>query len=88
MAHSYNYKHASDIQGKDYNMKAERALSGRSVMQIRALAGAIFLGMLLLWSWSMDNLFMTELLCVSGIWLLVSLVKLQSEPQNHSDEKR
>jgi hypothetical protein len=88
MAHSFNYKHTSDIQEKKYETKDERVLPGLSLAQIWVLAGTVFLGMLLLWSWSLDNLFMTELLTVSGIWFLISLVKLQSEPKNSNDEKR
>ena len=88
MAHSFNYRQTSDLREKKYDANADRALPGLSVVQAGVLAGTIFLGILLLWSWSLDNLFMTELLAISGIWLMVSLVKLQSETKNSIYEKR
>ena len=86
MAFSYNFKHASEVPQKQ--TKSTSGYRGHSLnlsgTQAGVLAGSIFLGLLLLWSWSLGNLFMTELLTVTAVWLLVSLVKLQSEPKKYT----
>ena len=88
MAFSFNYKHTTELQREKSDSKAGHIHQGLSASQLWVLAGSGFLGLLLLWSWSLDNLFMTELLSVSFIWMLVCLVKLQSGPNSSHHEKR
>lgn len=51
------------------------------------MAGGLFMGLLLLWSWSLDGLFFNELIAATCVLGLVGMVKLQSEPKHTSNEK-
>lgn len=91
MDFSYNYKHTQEMQQK----LAESRSDGHPVRRLNLtgerlgfLAGTVFLGLLLMGSWSVDNLFMEELLAITGIWLLINLIKLQSATHISQNEKR
>lgn len=90
MAYSYNYKHTVELEREESKRSSEMNLerSTMSKTKIGVLASGVFLGLLLLWSWSLDSLFMRELIAAFCIWGLVSIVKFQSEPKNTSYEKR
>jgi len=72
MAFSYNFKHTADFDRED------RELSQRSIL----------MGVLLWVSWSLDNLFLAELVAISFIWGLISLIRVKSEPKKTYYEKR
>jgi len=90
MEYSYDYEHSSNIRKEEAVSRSEA--TGKTALTkagIQSLAGAILLGFLLFLSSNQDNLFMKELIAVSIIWTLVSLVRLQGEPQKQtSNEKR
>jgi hypothetical protein len=85
MAYSYNYKHTADFEREESKHSSEANLERPTISKtkIGVLASGFFLGLLLLCSWSLDSLFMRELIAVTFIWGLVSMVKLQSEPSKH-----
>jgi hypothetical protein len=90
MAFSYNFKHTADIDRDDrersQSSSVQRTAMDRTTLQV--IAGSVFFAVLLLVSWSADNLFMTELVAVSLIWGLISLIRLNSEPNKTNYEKR
>lgn len=90
MDYSYDYKHSSNLSKEEAVSRAgadSRAFPTK--VGIQSLAGAILLGFLLFLSSSQDNLFMKELIAVSIIWTLVSLVRMQGETdKNTPNEKR
>ena len=91
MAYSYNYKHASDFKTEYRNTEDEMASTTSPVLsrtKLEVIAGSVLMGVLLLGSWSLDNLFMTELLAVTFVWGIISLIRLKSQPDNTSYEKR
>jgi hypothetical protein len=90
MAYSFNYKHTADFEREESKRSSDANLQRPviSKTKIGVLASAVFLGLLLFCSWSLDSLFMRELIAVTCVWGLVSMVKLQSEPKNTSHEKR
>ena len=85
MAYSYNYKHTADFEREESKRSSEANLERPTISKtkIGVLAFGVFLGLLLLCSWSLDSLFMRELIAVTFIWGLVSIIKLQSEPAKH-----
>ncbi len=86
MDYSYDYKESSNIRGGEGIARSRPLLSKTG---IQSLAGAVLLAALLILSGNLDNLFMNELVAVSVIWALVSLVRLQGDSaKNTSDEKR
>ncbi|MDX1332299.1 MAG: hypothetical protein R3252_04645 [Robiginitalea sp.] len=90
MDYSYDYEHSSNLRKEKEISRSEagpRTLLTKAGIQ--SLAGAILLGFLLFLSSNQDNLFMKELIAVSIIWTLVSLVRMQGEPNKQSpNEKR
>jgi hypothetical protein len=82
MAFSYNFKHTADIDRENregtQSSSTSRTVVNRTTLQV--IAGSVLLAVLLLGSWSLDNLFMTELVAISFIWGLISLIRLKSEP--------
>ena len=90
MAFLYNFKHTADFETENREQAQSSTPSetavNRSTLQV--IAGSVLLGVLLLGSWSLDNLFMTELLAISFIWGLISLIRLKSEPNKTDYEKR
>ena len=84
MDYSYDFKHTSNLD-KDEAASRSEAGSKPAVTKagIQSLAGGVLLVFLLFLSSNQDNLFMKELIAVSIIWCLVSLVRLQGEP-NHT----
>lgn len=88
MDYSYDYTTDLNKEKEDSRSKAP-GLAALSKTAVQILAGTILLGFLLLLSSSLDYLFMNELITVSVIWGLVSLVRLQGEPRkNASHEER
>lgn len=84
MDYSYDYNHSGDLSKEkdDPGSKALR-LPAISKAGIQSFTGAILFGLLLFLSSTLDNLFMNELITVSIIWSLVSLVRLQGEPRKN-----
>ena len=89
MDYSYDYNHRGEMSSeKEDSPSRSLPVPTLSKACIQSLAGAILLGALLFLSSSMENLFMNELIAVTIIWSLVSLVRLQGEPRkNKSYEK-
>jgi hypothetical protein len=83
MAYSYDFKHSAEFKTETQEAKP-RSSSSKSTYVNRTLleviAGSVLLGILLIGSRSMDNLFMTELIAISFVWGLISLIRLKSEP--------
>ena len=79
MAYSYDYKHTAEIKSEQREQPAGRPafspVINRGVMQM--IAGFLLMGALLLGSWSLDGLFMSELLAVTFIWGLISVIRLK-----------
>jgi hypothetical protein len=90
MDYSYDYNHSSDLSKTNAESGSKSlGVADLSKATVQSLAGAILMGLLLYLSSTLDNLFMNELIAVSIIWGLVSLVRLQAEPsKNTSNEKR
>ena len=90
MAYSYNFKHTAELKREDTKPASGTGLAKPSLSKSKLgmMVGGVFLGLLLLWSWSLDGLFFSELIAVTCIWGLVSLVKLKSEPKYTQHEKR
>jgi hypothetical protein len=90
MDYSYDYKHSKNLRKEDEaSLRASGSRAGLNKAGLQSLAGAILLAFLLFLSSNQDDLFMKELVAVSIIWTLVSLVRLQGEPdKNTPDEKR
>ena len=90
MAFSYNFKHIADFDRENrertQSSSAQKTAMGGTSLQV--IAGSVLLAVLLLGSWSLDNLFMAELLAISFIWGLISLIRLKSEPNKTNYEKR
>lgn len=82
MAFSYNFKHTADFDRENregsQSSSTSKTVVNRTTLQV--IAGSVLLAVLLLGSWSLDNLFMTELVAISFIWGLISLIRLKSEP--------
>ena len=90
MAFSYNFKHTADFETENRERSQSSAPSKTAVNRatLQIIAGSVLLAALLLGSWSLDNLFMTELVAISFIWGLISLIRLKSEPKKTTYEKR
>jgi hypothetical protein len=90
MDYSYDYEHSSNLsKEKEVSQAGADSRVFPTKAGIQSLAGAILLGILLFLSSNQDNLFMKELIAVSIIWTLVSLVRMQGEPnKNTPNEKR
>jgi len=90
MAFSYNFKHTADFdrenRERSQSSSTSKTVVNRTTLQV--IAGSVLLVVLLLGSWSLDNLFMTELIAISFIWGLISLIRLKSEPNKTNYEKR
>lgn len=82
MAFSYNFKHTADFDRESREDSQSSSTSKTAVNRttLQVIAGSVLLAVLLLGSWSLDNLFMTELVAISFIWGLISLIRLKSEP--------
>lgn len=82
MAFSYNFKHTADYDRENRERSQSSSNSNTVVNRttLQVIAGSVLLAVLLLGSWSLDNLFMTELVAISFIWGLISLIRLKSEP--------
>ena len=90
MDYSYDYKQSQNFSKEE---RVSRSETGSKITLTRAavqsLAGAVLLGILLFLSSQQNDLFMKELIVVSIIWTLVSLVRVQGEPhKNTPHEKR
>jgi hypothetical protein len=85
MDYSYDYKQARNLSEKEVSSHS-KTHSKPIVTKagIQSLAGAVLLVFLLFLSSNQDNLFMNELIAVSVIWTLVSLVRLQGEPHKNA----
>ena len=82
MDYSYDYNHSGDLSKEKAESGSKTlAVPAFSKATVQSLAGAILLGLLLYLSSTLDNLFMNELIAVSIIWGLVSLLRLQAEPR-------
>ena len=90
MAFSYNFKHTADFDREDrersQSSSAPKTAVDRTILGV--IAGSILMGVLLLVSWSLDNLFLAELVAISFIWGLISLIRVKSEPNKTYYEKR
>ena len=90
MAFSYNFKHTAECETENREYASDNnplnVKLNRTALQI--VAGSLLMAALLMGSWSLDNLFMTELLTISFVWGLVSLIRLKSEPNSTNYEKR
>ncbi|MGB5652418.1 MAG: hypothetical protein WBM56_01155 [Robiginitalea sp.] len=90
MAFSYNFKHIADFETENRERSKStvpsKTVVNRTTLQI--LAGSLLLAVLLIGSWNLDNLFMTELVAASFIWGLISLIRIKSEPNKTKYEKR
>ena len=84
MDYSYDYKQTRDLSEQEVSAHS-KTHSKPTVTKagIQSLAGAVLLVFLLFLSSNQDNLFLNELIAVSVIWTLVSLVRLQGEPNNN-----
>jgi hypothetical protein len=83
MAYSYDFKHSAEFktetrEAKPRSSSSENTYVNRTLLEV--IAGSVLLGILLIGSRSMDNLFMTELIAISFVWGLISLIRLKSEP--------
>lgn len=84
MAHSYDFKHTSELKSEEREAGLKRTVEEGSLLtrtQLVIIAGSIVLGFLLYGSWSLDNLFMKELIAVTAVWGFVSLIRLKSQPK-------
>ncbi|MEJ2584813.1 MAG: hypothetical protein P8Z38_07145 [Robiginitalea sp.] len=90
MDYSYDYEQSRNLRKeKDESRSGAWTNPILSKAGIQSLSGAVLLGFLLILSSNQNNLFMNELISVSVIWILVSLVRLQGEPDKiTSHEKR
>jgi len=90
MAFSYNFKHTVDFDREDRERSQSSSAPKTAVEKttLKVIAGFVLLAVLLTGSWSLENLFMTELVAISFIWGLVSLIRLKSEPNKTNYEKR
>ena len=90
MAYSYDYEHSGGLKGEAAKSDSHSKISSPVLTKpgVWFMAGGIFMGLLLLWSWSLDGLFFNELIAATCVLGLVGMVKLQSEPKNTSNEKR
>ncbi len=90
MAYSYDYKHTGELEHEASKSTSPSKVSDPLLTKPRVwfLAGALFMGLLLLWSWNLDGLFFNELIAATCVLGLVGMVKLQSEPKHTSNEKR
>ena len=78
MDYSYDYKQSSNLRGeKGFTRSKPWSKPALSKAGTQSLAGAILLGFLLFLSSNQNNLFMNELIALSVIWTLLSLVRLQ-----------
>lgn len=88
MEYSYDYKHTRNLGEEGVSSRSkEGAKPAVTKAGIQSLAGGILLGFLLFLSSNQDNLFMRELIAVSIIWCLVSLVRLQGAPNNNASHE-
>lgn len=90
MAFSYNFKHTADFDREDRRRTQSTAVPKTAVggTNLQVIAGSVLLAVLLLGSWILDNLFMTELVTISIIWGLISVIRLKSDPNKTNYEKR
>ncbi|MGB5403801.1 MAG: hypothetical protein WBN13_07485 [Robiginitalea sp.] len=91
MAYSYDFNHTRDFKSDQRDTERQIASTSSPVIsrtKVEVIAGSLLMAILLLGSWSLDNLFMTELLAVSCVWGIISLIRLKSQPDNTSYEKR
>jgi hypothetical protein len=90
MAFSYNFRNTAEYEteNREYasNSTPFKIKLNRTTLQI--IAGSILMAALLIGSWSLDYLFMNELLGISFIWGLLCLIRLKTEPNTSSYEKR
>jgi hypothetical protein len=80
MAYSYDFKHTADIKS-EAREEASRTTSLGPVFKpgvLQMVAGFLLMGVLLLGSWSLDKLFMTELLTLTFLWGLISVIRIKS----------
>lgn len=85
MDYSYDYNHSGDLsKEKEETRSKALGIPTLSKAAVQTFAGAILLGFLLFLSSTLDNLFMNELIAVSIIWGLISLVRLQGEPRKNT----
>lgn len=83
MDYSYDYTRDLNREKEDTRSKAW-GLQSLSKAGVQILAGSLLLALLLFLSSTLDNLFLNELIAVSVVWGLVSLVRLQEEPRKNA----
>ena len=90
MAYSYDYNRTADLREGESRSRTETQSEGTRLSKaaLQSLAGGLMLGILLVLSGNANGLFMKELISVSAVWALVSLVRLQGEPNSTGQEKR
>ena len=90
MAFSYDFKHTSEINSRTREAASQNDALGPAFNPgiLKMVAGFLLMGVLLLGSWSLDNLFMKELLALTFVWGLISVIRIKSEPKNEIHEKR
>ena len=90
MDYSYDFKHTSEINSRTREVASQKDALGPAFNPgiLKMVAGFLLMGVLLLGSWSLDNLFMKELLALTFVWGLISVIRIKSEPKNEIHEKR
>jgi hypothetical protein len=89
MEYSYDYRHAGELEKDQAPIRPETIRSRRaaSLIRLQSLAGAIFFGALLLLSWNLEGLFMTEITTVAVICGLIGLIRYQDATASNDTDQ-